>query len=103
LAYSAQPPQIKLHRIDTNKAAGGVYSPWNARFSQTNTLNPTEAIVMAVPAGRCESASLWHSIDRRFISRVAAGWHISFDVLDHLLRGTPIGRIAGGEAMNLGG
>ena len=47
--------------------------------------------------------TLWHSIDRRFISRVAAGWHISFDVLDHLLRGTPIGRIAGGEAMNLGG
>ena len=47
--------------------------------------------------------TLWHSIDRRFISWGAAGWHICLDVLDHLLRGTPIGRIAGGEAMNLGG
>jgi len=46
--------------------------------------------------------TLWHHIDRRFISMVAAGWHISFDVLDRLLSGTPIGRIAGGEAMKFG-
>jgi hypothetical protein len=45
--------------------------------------------------------TLWHSIDRRFISWGAAGWHICFDVLDRLLSGTPIGPIAGGEAMNL--
>jgi uncharacterized protein YndB with AHSA1/START domain len=43
--------------------------------------------------------TLWHSIDRRFISWGAAGWHISLDVLDRLLSGTPIGRIAGGDAM----
>jgi hypothetical protein len=42
--------------------------------------------------------TLWHSIDRRFISMGAAGWHISLDVLDHLLSGNPIGRIAGGGA-----
>lgn len=42
---------------------------------------------------------LWHTIDRRFISWGAAGWHICFDVLDRLLGGTPIGRIAGGEGM----
>jgi len=47
--------------------------------------------------------TLWHNIDRRFISMGAAGWHICFDVLDHLLGGTPIGRIAGGEAMKFGG
>jgi uncharacterized protein YndB with AHSA1/START domain len=46
--------------------------------------------------------TLWHNIDRRFISWGAAGWHICFDVLDRLLSGTPIGRIAGGDAMNLG-
>ena len=46
--------------------------------------------------------TLWHSIDRRFISWGAAGWHICFDVLDHLLGGTPIGRIAGSEAMKFG-
>ena len=43
--------------------------------------------------------TLWHSIDRRFIAWGAAGWHISFDVLDRLLGGQPIGRIAGADAM----
>jgi uncharacterized protein YndB with AHSA1/START domain len=47
--------------------------------------------------------TLWIALDRRFISMGAAGWHISLDVLDHLLGGTPIGRIAGGEAMKFGG
>jgi hypothetical protein len=47
--------------------------------------------------------TLWHNIGRRFISWGAAGWHICFDILDHLLSGTPVGRIAGGEAMNFGG
>ncbi|MGH9782701.1 MAG: SRPBCC domain-containing protein [Terriglobia bacterium] len=46
---------------------------------------------------------LWHSIDRRFISWGAAGWHICFDVLERLLAGEPIGRIAGAEAMKFGG
>jgi uncharacterized protein YndB with AHSA1/START domain len=46
--------------------------------------------------------TLWTNIDRRFISMGAAGWHICFDVLDHLLSGTPIGRIVGGEAMKFG-
>ena len=46
---------------------------------------------------------LWHNIDRRFISWGAAGWHVCFDVLDRLLSGTPIGRIAGGEAMKFDG
>src|SRR5262245_35338275 len=47
--------------------------------------------------------TLWHKIDRRFISMGAAGWHIAFDVLDRLLGGTPIGRIAGPEVMTFGG
>ena len=46
--------------------------------------------------------TLWTNIDRRFISMGAAGWQICFDVLDHLLSGNPIGRIAGPEAMNFG-
>jgi len=44
--------------------------------------------------------TLWHGIDRRFISWGAAGWHICLDVLQRLLAGEPIGRIAGAEAMN---
>ena len=43
--------------------------------------------------------TLWTNIGRRFIAMGAAGWHICFDVLDHLLSGTPIGRIVGPEAM----
>ena len=46
---------------------------------------------------------LWHSIDRRFISWGAAGWHICFDTLERLLAGEPIGRIAGSEAMKFEG
>ncbi len=46
--------------------------------------------------------TLWHNIDRRFISWSAAGWHICFDVLDRLLSGTPIGRIVAGEALKFG-
>jgi uncharacterized protein YndB with AHSA1/START domain len=47
--------------------------------------------------------TLWHNIDRRFISWGAAGWQICFDVLDRLLAGEPIGRIAGPEAMKFDG
>ena len=47
--------------------------------------------------------TLWHNIDRRYISMGAAGWHVCFDVLDHALSGTPIGRIVGPEAMQFGG
>lgn len=47
--------------------------------------------------------TLWHKIDRRFISWGAAGWHISFDVLERLLAGQPIGRIVGADAMKFEG
>jgi Activator of Hsp90 ATPase homolog 1-like protein len=54
------------------------------------------------PFGGGTRLRLWHSIDRRFIAWGAAGWHICFDVLDRLLNGNPIGRIAGGEATKFG-
>jgi uncharacterized protein YndB with AHSA1/START domain len=47
--------------------------------------------------------TLWHNIDRRFVSWGAAGWHISFDVLDRLLAGKPLGRIVGVDAMKFSG
>lgn len=46
--------------------------------------------------------TLWHNIDRGFISMGAAGWHICFDVLERLLSGAPIGRIVAGAAMKFG-
>jgi hypothetical protein len=47
--------------------------------------------------------TLWHQIDRGYIAWGAAGWHISIDVLDRLLSGDPIGRLAGAEAMKFAG
>jgi uncharacterized protein YndB with AHSA1/START domain len=47
--------------------------------------------------------TLWHSIDHRFISWDAAGWHICLDVLDRFLAGKPIGAIAGINAMKFAG
>jgi uncharacterized protein YndB with AHSA1/START domain len=49
------------------------------------------------PLGDGTRLTLYHSIDRRFISWGAAGWHISLDVFDRLLAGDPIGRIVGAE------
>jgi len=43
--------------------------------------------------------TLWHNIDRRFISWGAAGWHICFDVLDRFLGSEPIGRMVGPEVL----
>jgi uncharacterized protein YndB with AHSA1/START domain len=50
-------------------------------------------------AGGGTRLTLWHSIDRNYISMGAAGWHICLDVLERDLDGHPIGRIVGGEAM----
>ena len=55
------------------------------------------------PLGRGTRLTLWHNIDRRFISWGAAGWHICFDVLDQFLAGDPIGRMVGMETMKFEG
>ena len=47
--------------------------------------------------------TLWHHIDRGFIAWGATGWHICFEVLERLLAGEPIGRIAGPTALALDG
>lgn len=47
--------------------------------------------------------TLWTNIDHRFVAWGAAGWHIAFDVLDRLLGGNPIGRLAGADAMKFAG
>jgi len=55
------------------------------------------------PHGIGTRLTLWHNINRNFISMGAAGWHICFDVLDGLLAGQPIGRLVGPEAMTFDG
>ncbi len=54
------------------------------------------------PLGDGTRLTLWHNIDRGFVSMGAAGWHICLDVLERLLANDPIGRIVGGEAMKFG-
>src|SRR5262245_18860948 len=43
------------------------------------------------------------SIDRRFISMGAAGWHICCDVLDRFLAGNPLSPIVGADALKFSG
>jgi uncharacterized protein YndB with AHSA1/START domain len=53
-------------------------------------------------AGAGTRLTLWHNIDRGFISWGAAGWHLCLDALDRLTSGHPIGRIVGADAMDFG-
>ena len=55
------------------------------------------------PLGSGTRLTLWHNIDRGYISWGAAGWHICFDVLDSVLDGQPIGRTVGPEVMKFDG
>jgi uncharacterized protein YndB with AHSA1/START domain len=55
------------------------------------------------PLGGGTRLTLWHNIDRGYISMGAAGWHICFDVLERFLSGDSIGRIVGPDAMKFGG
>jgi uncharacterized protein YndB with AHSA1/START domain len=55
------------------------------------------------PQGSGTRLTLWHNINRGFISMGAAGWHICFDVLDRMLDGRPIGRMVGADALAFGG
>lgn len=52
--------------------------------------------------GRGTRLTLWHKIDRRFVTWGAAGWHICFDVLDRLLAGEPMGRMVAPDVMQSG-
>ena len=55
------------------------------------------------PRGAGTRLTLWHRIDRRYISMGAAGWHICFDVLERFLAGEAIGRIVAGDALKFSG
>jgi uncharacterized protein YndB with AHSA1/START domain len=54
------------------------------------------------PVGTGTRLTLWTNIDKNWIAMGASGWHIALDVLDRMLAGWPIGRIAGPEAMQVG-
>ena len=98
---------------------GNLDSPGTVKLTWVGTPTPVETKVTRVDAPRTleygdmrweleasdggTRLTLSTRIDRRFVSMGAAGWHIAFDVLDHLLSGTPLGRIAGSDAMKFAG
>ena len=47
--------------------------------------------------------TLWHNINRGFISMGAAGWHICLDVLARLVDDQPVGRLVGPDALKVPG
>lgn len=51
------------------------------------------------PVGTGTRLTLWHTIHRHYIAWGTAGWHISLDVLERLLAGEPIPRMAGADPM----
>ena len=55
------------------------------------------------PEGQGTRLTLHTKIDRRYIAMGAAGWHICLDVLDRMLDGDPIARMAGPETMKFEG
>ena len=55
------------------------------------------------PVGAGTRLTLWTNIDRRYIAMGAAGWHVCFDVLDHLLGDAPLGRLVGPDVMKFHG
>jgi uncharacterized protein YndB with AHSA1/START domain len=47
--------------------------------------------------------TLWHNINKNFISMGAAGWHVCMDVMNALLSDQPMGRTVGPAAMQIPG
>jgi len=82
--------ETRVTRADAPKVLEYNWGDWDVRWE-----------LQAVDGGT--RLTLWTNIDRRYISMGAAGWHICFDVLDHLLSGTPLGRIVGPETMKVEG
>jgi uncharacterized protein YndB with AHSA1/START domain len=60
------------------------------RADAPNVLEYNDTLWELEASGRGTRLTLWQKLDRRFIAMGAAGWHISFDVLDRLLAGTPL-------------
>jgi uncharacterized protein YndB with AHSA1/START domain len=89
----APSPQVSETRVARADAPRRLEYDWGGRMVRWEL----------APHGGGTRLTLWASIDRRFIAMGAAGWHVCLDVLERLLGGAPIGRIAGVEVMKLGG
>jgi uncharacterized protein YndB with AHSA1/START domain len=96
-----------------DKAGSTVHLAWvgTAQVTETRVTRAEAPTVLEYadmrwelePHGSGTRLTLWHNIDRRFVSWGAAGWHICLDVLDMFLAGEPIGRVVGPEVMKFEG
>jgi uncharacterized protein YndB with AHSA1/START domain len=84
------PFEAKVTRAEPNKALEHTWAGNDLRWE-----------LQARGAGT--HLTLWINIDKRYISWGAAGWHICFEVLERLLDGKPVGRLAGPDAMKVDG
>jgi uncharacterized protein YndB with AHSA1/START domain len=89
-SLTSQVSEVKVTRADAPKVLEYNWGDANTRWELEPFAGGTRL-------------TMWHSLDRHFIAMGAAGWHIAFDVLDRLLSGTPIGRLAGVEVMKVSG
>jgi uncharacterized protein YndB with AHSA1/START domain len=90
-APTAHVTETRVKRADAPKALEYSWGGADVRWE----LEPLE--------GGGTRLTLWHNIERAYIAMGAAGWHLCFDVLDHLLSGDPIGRFVGPDAMKFAG
>ena len=95
--------EVKLSTVGTPMVSDSTVKRAEAPRLLEHTWGQFELRWQLEPLGGGTRLTLWHSIDKRFISMGAAGWHICFDVLDHLLAGDPLGRMVGPDAMKFGG
>ena len=63
--------------------------------------NPMRWELEPIPGGT--RLTLSTAINKNFISMGAAGWHVCFDILTHLLAGAPLGRLVGTDTMKFAG
>jgi len=94
---------VKLTWVGTNATLDTAVKRADAPKVLEYTLGGNDMRWELEASGAGTRLTLWSTLDRRFISMGAAGWHIAFDVLDRLLSGNPISRIAGAEAMKFEG
>jgi uncharacterized protein YndB with AHSA1/START domain len=88
--------ETKIKRADPPKALEFTWGGADIRWE----LEPLKG-TQGGPGGT--RLTLWHNINRGFISMGAAGWHICFEVLDRLLADQPLGRTVGPDAMKVEG
>ena len=94
---------VKLSTVGTPQVSESTVKRSEAPRLLEHTWGGNELRWELEPVGSGTRLTLWHHIDRRFISWGAAGWHICLDVLNRHIAGQPIGRTVGPSAMKLDG